>query len=68
MGIIVGLMLCVRYLSDWMAAYPIGFGLLIIGALATLSYGFYVTFFSRPGVSAPAIEQLPGEASESPAA
>jgi hypothetical protein len=67
-AIIVSLMLCVRYLSDWMAQYPITFGALIIGLLATLSYGFYTTFFSRPGAPAPAIEQLPGEASESSAA
>lgn len=67
-GILVGLMLCVRYLSEWMARYPIVFGPLIIGALATLAYSFYITFFARPGASAPAIEQLPGEASESPAA
>lgn len=67
-GVLVGLMLCVRYLSEWMARYPIVFGSLIIGALATLAYSFYITFFARPGASAPAIERLPGEASESPAA
>ncbi len=67
-AVIVGLMLCVRYLSEWMAASPIMFGALIIGSLATLSCGFYVTFFSRPGVPAPAIERLTGEESESPAA
>ncbi|WP_234711377.1 phosphatase PAP2 family protein [Mycolicibacterium llatzerense] len=67
-SVIVGLMLCVRHLSDWMAAYPIMFGLLIIGAFATLAYGFYATFFSHPGTSAPAIERLTGEESESPAA
>ena len=42
------------------------FGMLIIGAFATLAYGFYSTFFARPGAPAPVIEQLPGEASESP--
>ncbi len=51
-----------------MAQYPIMFGLLIIGAFATLAYGFYATFFAHPGASAPAIERLPGEASESPTA
>jgi len=45
-AIMVGLMLCVRYLSDWMVQYPVAFGTLIIGSLATFVYGFYVTFFS----------------------
>ena len=51
-----------------MAQYPIMFVMLNIGAFATLAYGFYVTFFAHPGAPAPAIERLPGEESESPAA
>ena len=48
----------------WVPA--IMFGLLIIGAFSTLAYGFYATFFSYPGTSAPELERLTGEESESP--
>ena len=42
-AVLVSLLLCCRYLSDWMARYPEFFGPLMIGALVAMWAGFVST-------------------------
>jgi hypothetical protein len=44
----VGLLSCYRYLPMRMAEYPVIAGALVLGVLATVSTGFYATWFAKP--------------------
>ena len=48
-ALLAALLLCIRYMADYMARYPWLFGPLIIGALVLFATAFYATFMARPG-------------------
>ncbi|MFI9503274.1 DUF5933 domain-containing protein [Nocardia sp. NPDC052566] len=66
-AVFAGVLLCIRYLAASMAAYPIPFGIAVLGALATLVYLFYATWFA-PTRGEPIVEEHTAatESSESP--
>jgi uncharacterized protein DUF5933/PAP2 superfamily protein len=48
-ALLAALLLCVRFMAEYMARYPWLFGPLVIGTLVMFATTFYTTFMARPG-------------------
>jgi hypothetical protein len=48
-ALLTALLLCVRFMAEYMARYPWLFGPLVIGTLVMFVTAFYATFMARPG-------------------
>ncbi|APB00944.1 hypothetical protein NS506_06915 [Nocardia seriolae] len=47
-AVLAGLLLSYRFLAETMAEHPLPAGVLVLGALAAVTFTFYATWFARP--------------------